>query len=181
MWHNDPVPAAIVLLALLGLWLAAGLHKLRRHREFSASLAAYALLPQALLVPASWALPCLELALVAGLALAPWRTAAACASAFMLLVYAGAIGVNLHRGRRQLDCGCLGFGRGQRISGALLWRNAVLALGSLWIGLVPVHARRLDWLDLWTIACGLAALVVLYLAFEALAESAQRLPRRGVR
>ncbi|HTV52582.1 MAG TPA: MauE/DoxX family redox-associated membrane protein [Steroidobacteraceae bacterium] len=181
MWHDDPVPAAILLLALLALWLAAGLHKLWRHRQFAGSLSAYALLPQGLIGAASWLLPLLELALAAGLIFERSRAYAGCAGAVTLAVYAAAIGINLRRGRRQLDCGCLAFGRRKQISAALLGRNAVLALASLLVGLVPVRARSLDWVDGWTILCGAATLALLYIAFEGLAESAQRLPRRRAR
>jgi hypothetical protein len=181
MLHLDPVPAAIVQLALAALWLAAGLHKLKSPQQFALALTAYALLPEALVSAASWVLPLVELALAGGLLVASSRPYAACASAALLALYELAIGINLRRGRRDLDCGCMGFGAKKRISRALVWRNAALALASLGAGLAPVAVRGLDWVDAWTIVCGVAMLVLLYLTFEGLTDAAQRLPRRRTR
>ena len=73
--------------------------------------------------------------LIAGSLLTGFQASfAAMAAAFMLLAYGAAIGLNLRRGRREIDCGC-GTGRsGEGISAWHIWRNlgfvVLLAFGS---------------------------------------------------
>jgi hypothetical protein len=180
MWQIDPVPASVLVLALAALWIASGVHKLRDPGAFTAALAAYALLPQRAVDIAARALPLIEITVALGLLLRVSREAAALASTLLLGLYALAIAINLRRGRRELDCGCLGFGRRSTISMTLLWRNAVLVLTSIAAGFLPQRERALDWIDLFTVAAGVAAAALLYAAFEGLAAAAGRLPRRPV-
>jgi hypothetical protein len=105
---------------------------------------------------------------------------AALVSTLLFGLYALAIAINLRRGRRELDCGCLGFGRRSTISMTLLWRNGVLVLASLAAGFLPRGERALDWIDLFTVAVGLTAAALLYAATEGLAAAAGRLPRQPV-
>lgn len=178
-WSVDPIPAAIVTLSLVALWLAAGLHKLADPRAFAGSLEAYDIVPRALLAPISRLLPILELALAAGLLVVATRPAAAVGGALLLLGYGVAIALNLHRGRRDLDCGCLGFGARSQISAALIWRNALAALASLCAGLLPRAQRTSTWMDTWTIIAGVVVIALLYLALEGLRAAAQRSSRYG--
>lgn len=175
----DPVPAAIMTLSLSALWLAAGVHKLSDLSAFEHSLEAYDLAPRAMLPVLGGLLPILELALAAGLLIAPTRPAAGALGAFLLSGYGVAIALNLHRGRRDLDCGCMGFGAQSRISSALLWRNALAAVASLSAGLLPRAQRVANWMDMWTIIAAVAVIALLYLALEGLRAVAQRLPRHG--
>lgn len=175
----DPVPATVLALSLAALWSAAGLHKLADLKTFERSLAAYDIAPSSLLPLLGRLLPILELALAAGLLNARTRPAAGVTSALLLTVYAAAIALNLHRGRRDLDCGCMGFGGKSRISPALVSRNAIAALASLSAGLLPRAERISSWLDTWTIIAAVVLIALLYLAIEGLRASAQRLPRKG--
>jgi hypothetical protein len=76
------------------------------------------------------------------------------------------MGVNLLRGRRDLDCGCMGPGaRGGKIGGALLARNAVLIAAAL-ACLPPPGPRALVWLDFVTVPFAVAVLALLYAAVE---------------
>ncbi|HUN75278.1 MAG TPA: MauE/DoxX family redox-associated membrane protein [Steroidobacteraceae bacterium] len=175
--HIDPVPALILSLALAGLWAAAGLHKLLDLRAFSDALSAYALLPRRAAPIVARALPLVEIGVACGILLSATRSAAGLASALLLGAYALAIAVNLRRGRRQLDCGCVGFGARTSLSVALLWRNGALLLVSLAAGFLPRGVRTLDWIDVFTVAAGVAAAALLYAVADALASSAERLPR----
>jgi len=175
----DPVPATILTLSLAALWIAAGLHKLGDLEAFERSLEAYDIAPRAMLPLLGRFLPILELALAAGLAATPARPAAAALGALLLLGYGAAIAFNLHRGRRDLDCGCMGFGTRSQISPTLVWRNAILALASLSAGLLPRAARPSSWIDIGTIIGGVALIALLYLATEELRAAAQRVSRRG--
>lgn len=175
----DPVPATVMALSLAALWSAAGLHKLAHLKTFERSLEAYDIAPPSLLPLLGRLLPILELALAAGLLNARTRPAAGVAGALLLTVYAAAIALNLHRGRRDLDCGCMGFGAQSRISPALLSRNAIAALASLSAGLLPRAERVSSWLDTWTIVAAVVLIALLYLAVEGLRAAAQRLSRNG--
>jgi len=62
------------------------------------------LLPLAARLRLSRAVPLLEAFVAGGLLLDATRTAAGCVGIVLLLVYAGAISVNLLRGRRELAC-----------------------------------------------------------------------------
>lgn len=175
----DPVPAAIMTLSLAALWLAAGLHKLADLKAFERSLEAYDIAPRATLPLLGALLPILELALAAGLLSPPTRPVAGALGAFLLTGYGAAIAFNLRRGRRDLDCGCMGFGAQSQISPALLWRNVIAAVASLSAGLLPRAERVSSWIDTWTIVAGVVVLALLYLAMEALRASAQRFSRQG--
>ena len=174
----DPVPAAMIVLSLAALWIAAGLHKLADLAAFARSLEAYDIAPRALLPLLARSLPILELALAAGLLIAPTRPAAGLAGALLLMGYGAAIALNLRRGRRDLDCGCMGSGTRSQISSALVWRNAIAAVASLSAGL-PHAERALSWMDTLTIVAGAAVIALLYLATESLRATAQRVSRLG--
>ena len=178
-WALDPVPATILRLSLAALWLGAASHKLADPRGFEQALEAYDIAPRAALPLLGPLLPFLELALAAGLLITPTRPAAAVLGALVLAVYGAAIALNLYRGRRGLDCGCMGFGTQSRISSALVWRNALAAVASLSAGLLPRADRVSSWMDTWTIIAGTAVVALLYLAMEGLRAAAPRVPRTG--
>ena len=100
------------------------------------------------------------------------------------LVYAAAVGMNLARGRRDIDCGCAGFGRRQSLHEWLLARNLLYVVIAGGAALVPV-ARPLTWFDALTALLAVSALAALAMAFDglaALAPSFRRLDERaGVR
>jgi len=96
----------------------------------------------------------------------------------LLAIYAAAIAVNLRRGRRELDCGCMGFGRRRSISPGMVWRNVVLALALLAAGWLPWTSRPLNWVDVLTMVGGVCAGTLLYMAIDGLLEFSRRLARR---
>lgn len=161
----DPVIALGLRTGLALLLGSAALAKLRDPGGFAAAVAGYRLLPGALAGPAAAGFVAAEIALAAGLWLA--RTPAAFGAAALLALYAGAIGVNLARGRRDIDCGCGGpFGR-QTLSPALVLRNLGMAGAALACAL-PVAPRALAWLDALTLVAALAAGAALYTAVNLL-------------
>jgi len=178
-WAIDPVPAAIMTLSLAALWLAAGLHKLADLPAFDGSLAAYGIAPRAMQPLLGRLLPVLELALAAGLLIPRTRPVAGALGALLLMAYGAAIAFNLHRGRRDLDCGCMGFGARSQISSALIWRNALAAVASLAAALLPRTQRVWGWMDAWTIVGGVVVIALLYLAMEGLRAATQRFSRYG--
>jgi hypothetical protein len=111
------------------LFLRAAWHKLADFTEFQGFLADYQLLPERLVLPVAAGLVLLETAAVALMLMPVTRNAGLLLTAALLLLYAMAIGINLQRGRRQVECGC--GGAPQLLSGSLLIRNGVLTLMAL--------------------------------------------------
>jgi len=174
----DPVPEWILRLTLALLWLAAAAHKLRDPAAFRGALEAYRLAPELLAPVLAWTVPCIELCVGVALLAARTRALAGTLGALILVAYGLAIAINLRRGRREIDCGCLGFGRASRISWSLVVRNALLALACLAAGLLAPSTRALAPLDLFTVALGVCGAAFTYLAAEGLIATAQALPRR---
>ena len=168
--------AGVFVLATLVLVLtisAAG--KLRDPQAFEGVVYNYRLLPRALVKPVARSLPGVELLLLVGLLVPAARPAAATALVVLLATYTAAIAIQLARGRRDMDCGCLSSVLRERLSGWHVVRNAVLvamaaAAGGLW----PFGAAVTEALDgagaFEAIAGGAAALcaALLYIAMSIL-------------
>jgi hypothetical protein len=163
----DPAIDATVTTALALLFLVAASHKLRDPTRFRATFAEYRLVPPALAGPTAALLVLVEVAVAGALAVPALRVPGRVAAAGLLVVYAGAVAVNLGRGRRDLDCGCAGPAARQPISGWLVARNGVLAAVAL-TGLAPAGARPLVWVDAVTVVATTAALAALYAALDRL-------------
>jgi hypothetical protein len=169
----DPAVAATLRGALALLLVASAAHKLRDFAAFRAALSAYRLVPERLVVAAAALVACAEL--VIGGALATGASAgAALSAAFLFAGYAAAIAVNLARGRRDLDCGCLGPGAGQPLHPWLVARNLALVAAALACRL-PATERELGGIDALTIGAGVATLAALWLAVHGLAANEARL------
>jgi hypothetical protein len=140
-------------------------HKLRAPAVFRSALDEYRLLPQSLSALAAVILIVAEL-LAALLVLIPAvRAAGFVIMAGLLLLYTAGIGINLYRGRRDIDCGCGGPASRHELSGWLVVRN-VLLIGLVVLALVPSTGRSLNWLDL-----------LLYLGINQLLAQAPRMAR----
>ena len=155
----DPAIDLVMRAGLALLFGAAAVHKLRDRARFRATVVAYRLLPASLAAPASLAIVAGEMAVATALVLPPARAAGYAGAAALAAIYAAALGVNLLRGRRDLDCGCLGAGGRDAISWWLVGRNLVLVVLSL-AGTTPTTARPLGWLDAVT-GTGLLGFAVL--------------------
>lgn len=147
----DPAPLWALRIGLAALLAAAAAHKLRDPTRFRTVLAGYALLPRTALTPAAALVPLLESGLAGALLLPPTSRAAALVAAALLTLYAGAMAVNLARGRRDVDCGCLGPSGRSRLHPGLVVRNGVLVVGAL-LAAAPAAPRPLGLLDAWTVA-----------------------------
>ena len=163
----DPVCALLIVSCGMLLFGAAAAHKLRAVGEFSQALAQYQLLPAGFSRIASPALGLMEFAICLGL---PWpalRPVAVTAGAVLLLLYSVAITINLARGRRDLDCGCGGFGRRTPIGSWMVVRNLSLAC-MLCLLKFPEASRSLESVDAVTIVGGAVVASLLYLACDVL-------------
>ena len=154
---------AIAIRTLVALvFLTASLGKMRHWVIFQGVIANYRLLPDASVGPVADLLPPVEalvgILLLLGLA-SPWPEAGA---AVLLLIFAAAMGINLSRGRRDIDCGCFQSALKQTLSWTLVMRNAVLVL-LLCVAVVPGDPGTLS-----TIVDGLLVGGVLFIILQSL-------------
>jgi methylamine utilization protein MauE len=170
----DPAVRLTLRAALVLLFAWAAGHKLRDGEAFRAALGNYSLVPQCWLRSVSMLLVGLELSVAVGLCIPGVAATAACAAAGLLALYTGAIGINLIRGRRDIDCGCAGPMRRQPISAALVLRNAALAGAALACAL-PASSRAFTWIDGITVAASVATIALLYAAIDGLLVTVPRI------
>ena len=86
------------------------------------------------------------------------------AVAGLLAVYAAAMALNLSRGHRYLECGCLGPRGGGMISRTLVWRTSLMAVALATTGVVRWSDRPLGWLYVGTVLGAVCALALLHVA-----------------
>lgn len=170
----DPAVGLILQGSLSLLFAQAASHKLRDFAYFRSALAGYAVLPARWVGPCAVGVIALESAVAAGVWLPGLGALAGIVAAGLLVLYAAAMLINLARGRRDIDCGCGGAAEARPLSGALVVRNGVLAVGAAMTAL-PTAARALNWLDAVTIMGGVATLLFLYAAADTLLANAPRL------
>jgi uncharacterized membrane protein YphA (DoxX/SURF4 family) len=115
-----------IRLAVAAIFLEAGMHALRERAVFAGVIAAYRMVPAALVPSAALGVPALQIAAAMALMVPRWARPGACLALLLLLAFTVAIAVNLWRGRSDIDCGC-GGGAAQTISPALVVRNLVLS------------------------------------------------------
>jgi uncharacterized membrane protein YphA (DoxX/SURF4 family) len=124
------------------VFVAAGASKLGGREELERAVAKYRLLPGRFSRPVAVWLPRAELAagLLLGLggALVPvaWLLAA------LLLVFSGAVGINLLRGR-EMSCNCFGASTPEKMTWLTVGRNLVLMSMAVGVALVPPAALAL--------------------------------------
>lgn len=147
------------------LFLRAAYHKLSDLTEFQGFVADYELLPEWLVKPAAMFLAGAEAGLVLLMLIPVTRTAGLVAAALLLVGYGLAIMVNLHRGRRQVECGC--GGAPQLLSGSLIARNLILAA----VALSPALAGVPEQFSSQELVAAIAAALTLW-AFYGLFEQA---------
>jgi hypothetical protein len=163
----DPAFGYLIIFGIALLFGIAGSHKLSSLARFAEVFAAYRVLPGPWGRRLAWLIPCIEIAIAIALLWEPSRRGAMTAALGLLIAYASAIGLNLARGRRELDCGCGTIGNRRAIAGWMVWRNLLLAL-AVGIAGLPWVSRPFDGADALTIVGGLAALAALYVAIDQL-------------
>jgi hypothetical protein len=158
----DPALQSTAVFALSLIFGAAALGKIAAWDELEGVVRNYRVLPSPLVLPVAWLLPPVELILAVGLLLSATRAPAALGMLVLLLVFAGAIGVNVARGRTDIDCGCFHSSLKQSLSWWLVVRNIVLA-GMALLAIAPATARELVAADWVTIIAGGMTLFLAYL------------------
>lgn len=170
----DPIFIIAAALAVAVILASAATHKLRAPARFANQVEDYQLLPRGLVRPVARVLPFIEVAVAFALLVPASRHAAALAAAALLAGYAGAISINLWRGRRDIDCGCAGPEQAQPIRPVLLARNAVLVSLALVASVAP-DTRELGAFDIFVVIAASAATLLLYAAADGLMANTPRL------
>ncbi len=145
----DPAVNLIASLVLSYVFVLAGLHKCRAPAEFAATLDNYQILPQGLSRQGVYLIPVAEIMTGVALLIPATAKLSALSAAVLLCAYMTAIGVNLLRGRRNIDCGCGGAAQKQSLSEWMLARNGLLLLLAYLAG-CQVQSRTLLWFD-WVV------------------------------
>ncbi|MCE7764245.1 MauE/DoxX family redox-associated membrane protein [Pseudomonas putida] len=172
----DPVLVIASSTALAALLASAASHKLRDRRAFNGIVRAYQVLPATLAPVATASLALAELALALALLLPAWRASAALGVALLMVLYASAIGLNLWRGRRDIDCGCSGPGAAQPLRPVLLLRNLVIALLA-GLAALPMAERALGVLDIFVVIAAAAVALLLHVTVDGLLANQPRLAK----
>lgn len=164
----DPLIPLVISVSLALMFFMAARHKFSSRPRFQAQLAAYKLVPEPLLPVTARTLPWLEMSLVFLLLIPATRIFAASLAASLLVIYAAAMGINIMRGRSEIDCGC--GDKPQTLSLWLLVRNAVLASAALLL-VVPVTGRGLYLTDVIFLIVLTAVFAMTYLMVEQLVRN----------
>ena len=164
----DPVIEWVARLSLAVLLGSTARHKRMDPSGFAATVRDYRILPASAASAGAGFLALAEVAVAITLLFPAADPVGAAASLALITLYSAAIGINLARGRREMDCGCLGPARRQTLSPWLLLRNGGLALGSIAI-LLGSAPRPVSWIDALSVLGGVAILVILWNAAHQLA------------
>ena len=114
-----------VLVALV--FLSAAFGKARHRLAFQGVVVNYRLIPEIAVPAFALLLPLVEATAAAGLLVAPppWPEISGAA---LLILFAAAMGINIRRRRRHIDCGCFQSALKQTLSWTLVARNSGLAV-----------------------------------------------------
>ncbi|KWT64679.1 Methylamine utilization protein MauE [Hyphomicrobium sulfonivorans] len=164
MWFlTDPLVTIFLRAFLALLFAGAAYSKLRHQEEFFGVVRNFRLMPEWIAAPFAAVLPWVELAVAVGLLVNPAVPYAAAAAGGLLLLFALAIGINVARGRKAIDCGCFRNGYRQHLSWMLVLRNVVLGGGALVLAGVADITRAATLFDITTGVMAAGVAMTLYL------------------
>jgi methylamine utilization protein MauE len=159
---TSTVAACLISLVLV----RALLHKVSRPAELTGVIRNYRLVPHGLVPLTAVAVVVCEACAALGLVLPQTRAPAALLACALLLIYAAAMGINLLRGRTNINCGCGGAAEG--ISGLHVLRNLALALCAM-AAIASGTARAPTGFELSAVTAGcVLAVWFMFLAFDQL-------------
>ncbi|WP_374017893.1 MauE/DoxX family redox-associated membrane protein [Paenibacillus thiaminolyticus] len=108
------------------LFLSTFLHKTLNYREHIRTMNAYHLVPARFIVPSFILFAAAELAIGLSLLLSGITLYHVVSIGSLLSIYTFAIGFNLMRGHRHINCGCGGILENEQLSWGLVLRNLLL-------------------------------------------------------
>ncbi len=109
-WLGSPWLTIRVQLALGVIFIAAAVSKIADPPGFAHEVYNYRLLPGGAVNAMALVLPWLEILVGLALVLGIWRQTAAGIVGLLLVLFVGALSINLARGR-PIDCGCFGVSK----------------------------------------------------------------------
>lgn len=166
----DSFVLIVISLCFALLLCAAMLHKVRNFAKFTAVLADYQMLPQALVPFAAVLIVVVELLLMLCWLIPALTSYAGLGTAMLFTLYAFCMATNLLRGRVHISCGC-GGASDQLLTWHLVARNAVL-IGVALAVLPEVAPRSLAWHEMISAVSATAAFSLLYVAASQLLTNA---------
>jgi hypothetical protein len=170
----DPVITIIISICMSLMFGFAAAHKLADLAVFKATIDEYQLIPLTLAGTVAALLMVAEL-LAAILVLVPAiRTYGLMIMAVLLFLYTAGIGINLLRGRRDIDCGCSGPASRHELSGWLVLRNLVM-LSLVLLATSPLAQRPANWLDAVVVLFSVMVTSGLYMGMNQMLAQAPRL------
>lgn len=171
----DPMLELSLRSAFLALFAGALIHKLARLAEFNATVASYvrgsALDRSGVVLVLTIAVIVSETLVVVACIAPVSGVVRSMLIAGLLLIYAGAMAVNLLRGNSRLDCGCSWGNARQPVGYELVGRNVVLALVALLL-MIPLGARAMNFIDVIGVLAGTLTAALIYAAVNRLFASA---------
>ena len=170
----DPVFTIIVSICMSLMFGFAAVHKLNAVAVFKATMDEYQLVPLILSGVVAVLLIVAELAAAILVLVPAVRTTGLMIMTVLLFIYAAGIGINLLRGRRDIDCGCSGPSSRHELSGWLVLRNLVL-LSLILLAANPPAQRPMNWLDAVVVLFSVMVASGLYMGMNQLLAQAPRL------
>ena len=165
MLELDPVIHTSAILAMALIFAVAAVHKLLSLAVFIEQLTNYKLLPEKWAPLVGTIIPWLELGAVILLINSSTRTTGIIMLGILIIIYTAAIGINLYRGRVDIDCGCLGDNGNQlneqKLSGWMILRNIIIGMFIVCAAL-GTGQRSLSWLDSVNILFVTLSIIILY-------------------
>lgn len=152
------------------IFLIAGIDQWRHRLLLPGVIANYRLLSRRLIMPAAKLLPVVEVA-IGGALIAGLAPLSLVAAMLLLMLFAGAMAINIRRGRSHIDCGCGHGALRHPIGWPLVIRNLLLA-ALLLPGLLSAPVlSRMDSASALGAGVAIALLVHLFQSIGALAAS----------
>lgn len=174
----DPVIEWVARLSLALLLFTAARHKLQGLPAFAATVRDYRILPASAASAAALFIALAEFSVASALMFPAADPVGPAAALALIALYSFAVGINLARGRRTMDCGCLARAARQPLAPWLLIRNGILALGPTLL-LFHDAPRAASWVDAVSVVGGVAILAAIWSAAHQLAASRPPLRLQG--
>jgi hypothetical protein len=173
----EPVAIIFCQLSLAVIFGLGAWGKFRDLEEFTGIVRNYRLLPEFAIRPVAYLMPVLEAMIAVTLLLGTVQPYPAMGAFVLLAIFAVAMGINILRGRRYIDCGCFRTKLKQRLSWWLVVRNGLLMAMSAVLVVTagsPGMTRPIALLDVYT---GTMATIVVVLFYVVLGHVLSEAPK----
>ena len=174
----EPVVIIFCQLSLTVIFGLGAWGKFRELEEFTGIVRNYRLLPELAIRPVAYLMPVLETAIAVTLLAGTVHPYPAKGAFVLLAIFALAIGINILRGRRYIDCGCFKTTLKQRLSWWLVVRNGLLMVMAAVLvvtgGSADMMTRPIAFLDVYT---GTMATIVVVMFYVVLSHVLSEAPK----